>query len=249
MIQKFGIDYYISKLQKNEYFALASYGDAEWMCVTKTNLGTPTGLGQIIDEETGNKLSTILCQRDGDPNFKIAVPECMWYRPKDFYVKLTKRIDDFCSKHHILGPWYERDEVNDELAERAGLYPFIKQFQQMSVVIVGNRALKDLDFLNPQRVIGIPSPNCHIEEGAINQAVTECLTYGKSGVYLISAGVSAPLIIDQLYDAVPDSFFIDCGSIWDAFVGIGGQRKWRRELYSDPDKLKRWRHDNLCGKD
>ena len=35
-------------------------------------------------------------------------------------------------------------------------------------------------------------------------------------------------------------FAIDMGSTWDSFVGIGGQRAWRGQLYSDPRKYQAW---------
>jgi hypothetical protein len=71
--------------------------------------------------------------------------------------------------------------------------------------------------------------------------------YGKSAVYCVSAGVSAAIIIDQLHDTLPDSCLLDCGSIWDAFVGIGGQRQWRAELYANPKAWERWKRKNLYG--
>ncbi|GAG77896.1 unnamed protein product, partial [marine sediment metagenome] len=149
---------------------------------------------------------------------------------------------------------YERDMILDDLARDAGLFPLINQLQKMDVVIIGPRPLRRLHFLNRKHFVQISSPNLHLEFkqdrkrlSGIDWAVEDALEYGKPAVYLVSAGVSAAVIIDRLHDEIPDSFFIDCGSIWDAFVGIGEQREWRANLYDNPIALAEWEGRNLYG--
>jgi len=62
-----------------------------------------------------------------------------------------------------------------------------------------------------------------------------------------SAGVSAAVIIDKLHDEIPDSFFIDCGSIWDAFARVGAQRAWRGKLYENDKAYDQWVRKNIYG--
>ena len=62
-----------------------------------------------------------------------------------------------------------------------------------------------------------------------------------SGYVLISAGLPAALIAQRIQIALGDVFALDLGSIWDAFVGIGAQRGWRREMYEDEAKYAEWK--------
>jgi len=59
--------------------------------------------------------------------------------------------------------------------------------------------------------------------------------------------MSSAIMIGKLHGKVKEAFFLDCGSIWDAFVGIGGQRDWRKNLYNNPKDLEDWKRRNLNG--
>ena len=43
-----GIQYYIDRMCKGEYFAQVGYSDAEWYCMYGIREGEKTGLGQIL---------------------------------------------------------------------------------------------------------------------------------------------------------------------------------------------------------
>ena len=243
------MSYFIGRLQCEDHFALPGYSDAEWYCIMKYGIGKLTGLGQVLDESTGERLLEVLKRRWQDPNFIFAVPKVLWELEDCISANIGQKIEAVLQKEGTKANFCERDMITDDLAKKGDLYPFIKQLQSMAIVVVGNKYLRGLDFISPQKFVEVSTPNCHLESQGIERAAEECITYGKPAIYLVSAGLSAPLIIDQIYDRIPDGSFIDCGSIWDAFVGIGSQRGWRRELYADPTKLKEWRHVSLHGKD
>lgn len=255
LIHKFPLTYYVKKLQKKEHFAFVGYSDAEWFCILKHQLGNLTGLGQVLDPVIGELLGQVLQDRKNDPNFLFAVPSCMWELENFTEISIDRkdksicdRIEQYLSDHNLTDiVFHERDMVLDDCARDAGLYPFIEQLQKMHTVIIGPKPLHDLDFLDYNHFIEISNPNLHMEKDGIKTAVQEALEYGEKAVYLISAGLSAALIIHNLWDTIPESIFMDCGSIWDGFVGIGGQRPWREKLYTNPDKYKMWRHKNLYG--
>jgi hypothetical protein len=242
------IDYYVDRLRRGDFFSFAGYSDAEWYCVLKYDLGKLTGLGQLLDGPTGDKLLDILKRRQHDSNFLFAVPKCMWEWEDFLTAKIGKQIEATLAENDIQLEFYERDMVTDDLAAQAGLYPLIQQLQQMKVVIIGNPYLRGLDFLKYDKFFGVGFPSFHLDEEGIQRVVDNVREYKQPAVYLVSAGISAALIIDKLHDVVQSSFLIDCGSIWDAFVGIGGQRSWRSKLYNNPKLLEKWKHDNLFGK-
>ena len=118
----------------------------------------------------------------------------------------------------------------------------------MNTVVISNESLRPIHaFLPYDHFIEISTPNFHRQPGGIENAAHQAIAYGKPAVYLVSAGMSAALIIDKIYDYIPDSFFIDCGSIWDGFVRVGGQRAWREMLYMDERRWTRWYRRNVYG--
>lgn len=240
--------YYVSRLKNRQYFAFPGYSDAEWYCMMGLRAGGTTGLGQTISVKHGSKLTDVMKRRYLDKNWLFAVPKVLptlplfTEYPIDTFLKENGFPDDIT--------FYERDMVLDDLAKNAGLYPLIKQLQKMDSILIGPTDLKELEFLDYKRHVVIESPNLHMSTNGISNAVEEVVRKSNipNGIVcLVSAGVSAPVIIDRLYSLNPSAFYIDCGSIWDAFVGIGGQREWRARLYRSPEKLKQWRDKNLYG--
>ena len=226
-------------------YAMAGYSDAEWYCILGLRAGEKTGLGQILDPDHGWLLLDVLRRRQGDPRFFFAVPKCLYTLPSF----CDGQLDWFLGRENIRIEAVERDMLTDDLAAAAELYPFIKRLQEYPVVLIGPEPLRATEsFLHYKRFVPISTPNLHREPGGIDRAVEDSLAYAGQAVYLVSAGVSAAVIIDRLYAAKAGSWFIDCGSIWDAFAGIGGQRAWRAKLYHSPHRLEAWKLDNLEGK-
>ncbi len=238
---------YVDRLKYNRYFSLAGYSDAEWYCMFGVREGSTTGLGQVLSREHGKKLTDIMQRRQNDLRFLFSIPVCLWRLPEFAH----NRINNFLLERGIEIEAYERDIILDDLAKEAGLFPLIEQLQKMNVVVIGNKNLKGLNFLEYKQFVEISSPNFHLEDGGIEKVVEKVIGwpdyYGPGVVYLVSAGVSAAVIIDQLHDEIPNAFFIDCGSIWDAFVGIGEQRDWRAKLYANPRMYNKWKRTNLEG--
>lgn len=240
------IDQYCRRIRERDYFSFAGYSDAEWFCLFGTRVGERTAFGQIMCPEHGERLLDVLRRRQADKGFLIAIPKIL-YRMAGFN---QGQMDWFLGQHGIkLKYAYERDMVTDDLAAAAGLYPLVKTIRDYPrVVMIGNQALSSMGpLLFLDEFIPISSPNLHMEPGGIEKAVEQAKAYGQPAIYLVSAGVSAAIIVDQLHDTIPESFFIDCGSIWDAFCGIGGQREWRAKLYDNPQELERWKRKNLTG--
>lgn len=236
------IQYFIDRMKNREYFAQAGFSDAEFYCMMNIRSGTCTGLGQVIDPTYGIELIDVMQRRQEDENFIFAVPMCL----QDLPAFEGGRIDSFVGGIEAV----ERDMITDDLARNALMFPFIEQLRKMDVVVIGNRHLAYLDFME-YRHVQIDSPNLHlqIEPNGIQNAVNEAasVTYEGGTAFMVSAGVSAAVIIDKLYAIHPDNFYFDCGSNWDAFVGCGRQRSWRKYLYAHPQELELWKKANTNG--
>lgn len=203
--------------------------------------GGRTGLGQILSAEHGEKLLGTLVHASKTPNYLCGVPKCVPQLPG----LCDGEIDYYLGQHQIRIEAYERDQITDDLAARAGLFPLIQVLQRRPIYIVGNSALRGLDFFKYRDFFEISTPNFHLEIDGIENLCQQIVGKNQEGTYLVSAGVSAAVIICNLQQRMPRSTFLDCGSIWDAFVGIGGQREWRADLYANPQALERWKELNL----
>ncbi len=256
-INKESVNHYCKWIADGRPFSFAGFSDAEWYCILGHRAGDKTGLGQVIDYQHGLRLAVVLTERDRDKQFLQAMPKCLWPSLEGPGVPGLNEgeIDYWRGIYHLTAPVYERDKVLDDLARDAGLYPWIREFERHPVCLIGPKELKDTKhFLHWREHVVITSPNLHLEKDGIDRAVESALTFNKGregSLFLVSAGVSAAVIIDRIHDNVMASkgWCLDMGSVWDAFVGIGGQREWRKNLYADKVRYELWLRDNLHGKE
>lgn len=239
------IGWYLDRHRSGAHFSLAGYSDAEWFCMAGTREGCTTGLGQVMTAAHGERLWDVLRRRQTDPRFLVAVPELL-FQITGFD---SGEADWMLGARGIKIEACERDMVTDDLAAAGGLFPLVQMLKEREDgVLIGNRALEPLRrTLRLRHFVGLESPNLHMREGGIEDAAERARSYGRPGFYLVGAGVSAAIIIDQLHDAIPEASFFDCGSMWDAFVGIGGQREWRAKLYADRRAWRAWRRKCMVG--
>lgn len=246
------IEFYIDKLKNNEYFSMSGFSDAEWLAMEKSRirpkenngLGNRTGGGQLYTHNIGDALREALKVK-GDNYYKM-VPECMVTHD---WVYGKPRMEQFMKEQNIPEEdrvFYERDQVTDDLAREAGLNPLIKQLIKMDVVFISNSFVKNIKYFMPYKhFIEIPKLDVYEEEDWLNKYTQKVLDYGKPSVYIFSAGFAAAPMIGRLHGKIPSSFFLDLGSMWDCFVGVGNQRGWRAELYANSERWWNWIETNL----
>ena len=244
-IQEFSIDHYIKKLQKGEYFSFSGWSDAEWLAMIGSRIGGSTAAGQIWTKEIGDQLKEALKEAIKQPDIYPAVPKVLL--SPDSGVGQGDMSEILRKMGFYNAVFYERDMVTDNLAAKeGGLREFIKQLRQMDVYFVGNVCLKGLHFLKYKQFFETETLyNFHQVPFGIENMVNKILDFGKPGVYLTAVGMSDAVMISKLHGKIPKSFFIDVGSIFDAFVGIGGQREWRANLYADTSKWLSWVNSQL----
>lgn len=243
------IRYYLDMIRERRPFAFVGYSDAEWICMFGQRSECHSALGQKLDAGHGERLLEVLKRRQNDPWWMLAVPKIL---------QTAEHFDwaMFCDylKEHDLEELiaYERDMVTDDMAAAGKLYPLVEAIRTFDGprVMIGNHRLRHMKGpLKLSAFFGIDSPNFHMKPGGIERVVSlvKDRVFLQPALFLVSAGVSAAVIVDQLYDTFDKSIFFDCGSIWDAFVGIGGQREWRAKLYEDSVALQSWKIKCLGG--
>lgn len=229
------ITWYIDQFDRP--FSFPGYSDAEWFCMIGEREGDRTGQGQLLSTVVAQSLKESL--RHHDDRFFPAFPKILNSFPQG------ERIRELADGSNQT--WYERDMVTDDLAAKAGLYPLISKLQTMKVGVVGNKHLRGLSFLNYTAFFEIAEQDFHLKERALRGIIRDILKDTSCDIYIFSAGISAAMMIGQLHGKKKAVLF-DCGSMWDAFVGIGRQREWREKLYKDPEALAAWQKKNVYGK-
>jgi len=233
------ISFYTDKLRNNEHFSLGCYGDGEWLGILKERVGFTTTIGTTFTPDLCDALAESLHYKSD--NFLFSSSEVL--KNAKWTGIGEARIDGYLKAHDLNIEFYEKDEW-DRAMKTGELEEFIEQIRKMNVVIVGNKYLRGLNFFNYNHFVEIGYPNCYTD-GTFFSACEEAIVYGKPAIYLISCGLSSALLVQKLHGKIPDSWFIDCGSIWDIYCGIGAQRGWRGELYSDKEKLKEFLRKTL----
>lgn len=222
-INKYPVSWYVDKLNNNEPFSVAHYGDGEWQAIFNT-IGDKFKAnceGTLYTPELSQKMRESLDFKSD--NFYFATPDFNVIEGYKHYVTMIDRITDI--------EFYDK-QIWNEAMWKCELYPLIKALRSKNVCIISNKMLKGLTFLNYDHFIEIDYPNCYSN---LEETTKEILEYGKEGVYIFACGIPASLFVQSVHGKIPNSWFIDFGSIWDGFVGIGGQRPTRREFYLHPE--------------
>ena len=236
------LDWYINKLKNGEYFSMGMYGDGEWQAIFN-NVFKTTYKRNCEHTEYTPELCSLMAQslKYRSDNFYFSAPDTFKKVPE--YFEYERMADIVLKRLNANIEFVEKNVWNKAMCE-AKLAPLIRQLRKMDVYIVSNKALRKLDFLNYKGFYEIGYPNCFLD-GTLKHAGDEILKDKKPGVYIIAAGIPATLLAQRLHNRISRSFFIDMGSIWDTFVGIGGQRATRAYLYSHPEEYAKWKEDNL----
>lgn len=225
------LEFYIEKLKNEEYFSQGMFGDGEWIAIFQERLGRTNAEGTIYDPQLCEDLINSL--KFKSDNFFFSTPSGI----KSIMGEI--HIDNFLRTKEVKVEFYEKDMW--DLAMKSGeLVNFMNQLRQMRVVLIGNSALRQMEkWLNYDAFFEISYPNCYLD-GSLDEAVRNCLAYGQPAVYFFSAGLPAALAVQKLHGQIPNSWFLDVGSIWDTFCRIGAQRGFRAELYADPERYSEW---------
>ena|SRR3990167_9426795 len=233
------LDWYIEKIKNKEYFSQGMFGDGEWEAIFHTRVGLSNAEETKYTPELCAELKKSLHFKAD--NFFFSVPQGL-DRPEVFG---PSRINNFLRLEGLNIEFYEKD-MWDQAMKSGELKKFIDLLRTQNVCIISNKALRGLHFLGYDKFIEISYPNCYLD-GSLDRAYDEAIAYGKPGVYIIAAGLPAALLVQKLHGKIPNSWFLDLGSIWDGFVHIGAQRGFRAALYEDKKKYFEWFDRNLFG--
>jgi hypothetical protein len=240
------LSWYVAKLERGEPFTSLLYGDGE-LCVA-------AGLyqGQLYTgyhERVTPRLALAL--RDA---LALNAPDVVYgtdphlinyetYAGQDAidFRQLGASVRPIIEAHPV--PWV--DGVVWEDAVRAGeAAPLLSFLARSDALLIGHPSLRRAGFFDPDKFVEIPARNAF---GSHEATLAKALASGRHDVYVVCAGLGAVPLCMALRERWPDATFLDLGSTFDVFAGLGATRGWRAELYADPARLADLRRRNLAG--
>ena len=226
------IEWYVEKIDRCEPFSICTMGDGEFIAAFNQSVGGQNAEATIYTQELCDGLrETFKYKAD---NFYFAAPEGLKNAPLSGIGEA--RIDKF---HQDLGVDIEYHEMQvwDDAMKAGNFGWLIKALRGKPLTIISNQHMRLLKFLDYDYFIETGYPNSFDQ---IPQIIEEVKTKTNGGIYLVMMGLAAPILCQKLHDTMKDSWFLDIGSVWDTFVGIGAQRGFRADLYSDHNRYAAW---------
>jgi hypothetical protein len=129
--------------------------------------------------------------------------------------------------------WFDAGTLSNAAASRQ-IQPFVDALNTRRLVMVGPSYLSDPPFLKLSRFVEVPSTDAYAAKDEVLKAVLQGIK--PDDVLLVSAGMLAEIIC---YEGAGLATFIDCGSVWDIYVGRKSRGSHRRYEF---EKLKEIRN-------
>lgn len=197
---------FLQKINNNEPFHFARYGDGEFYSIWGKKGSNVDGHSYNIPG-MGDDLRRTLTER------------------KDYFYGLQpliarkKRleIDRVCGRDF---PWVNADVLHDASAE-GKLWDFIDILKNRSCVFVGQPHLLRLDLdWNVSFLIKVPARNCYAID---RDGLGSHIILMQSDFVVFCAGFLSNIMIWNLHEKLYDRWLIDAGSVFDPYCGINSR--------------------------
>lgn len=197
-------------------FAFSRYGDGEWNAI-KGKVGQNCDGHQYFDN-MGARLRDIV---KSNPGYMMGIQPLALRLWGDELINFNPNID-----------WVNSDALhNASIDER--LEGFFEALEGKKVHIIAPEYLQSLD-LEIKLALEISDKNCWLMYDGVRDYLKEH-TKGQVGeIYLICASMMANVLIDDLWKMNPNNIYIDCGSVFDPYVGKI-TRSYHRNLFGSID--------------
>lgn len=232
------VDFYIERMKNNQYFSRLFLGDGEfrWM-VGETELIGIYGCEAPDLLEAFRESAKIALE---DENYFLATRDrklCDNYMdgvrlPHNDSQVIFNLIEEVGLKNY---KWHNGELFLNSILD--GTFgPFLKQLNEMNIVLVANKELRIL------KEKGLKY-NHFIESfqtkdwgyGQRHHIIEEILKYNKPAIYLLCCGYAATYVIAKLYKKMPGSYLIDMGRGLDFLADY----RWRDYRCSSDEETKR----------
>lgn len=251
------LDWYVGRLDRGEPTVSLLYGDGEFRAADRSSIGDRLQNDERATEQLCLELRKSLLPRwDGPDLVRGTDPYVLdWetYPGNDVeFVRdaseraqgVLREVRDPSSTRHGQDtriPFTPIDwadgRVWDDAVRAGGLGPLVRWVRARRVCVVGCDALA-----NPVATVWGPRTTFVAVPGKDAAAVLDATDHrvrhaGRHDAWLLCCGLSAIPLAMRLRRAFDGATVLDLGSTFDVFFGLGAERGWRAELYSNPKLL------------
>jgi hypothetical protein len=221
-----GQDFYVSLLKTGKPFAFSRWGNGEFACMKMIGPKHHNASGHQYFYECGQDLATSLRLAFAQQGHHVGLQGTCFRDP------------------HIMPQWaqamdavWEYSDWMHHCSSRAQMLPFIQALRKKKLLLVGPAYMKTLSAILPIVAhVEIPRKNCWLDK---HRVVQETLAKApKSNTIIISASLLADPLIVAIYPKVKQPV-LNCGSLWDPYVGHHTRRYHRKMTKEVMDK-------NIC---
>lgn len=211
------LKYFHDLLKNKEPFAITRFGDGERFIME----GTPVANSEFAFKNDDNFIKEALMKSFtmDKPNYFVGVP-CPCCQPKercDWMKNQTGLSEDKLTWANIF--------VNSNFTYFNE--EFVKSFNDYdNICFVGRGETDNLPFrVDKSFKVG---PNAHINNKDLLETIPEYIDSEgiDGGLFIVSAGPFANVLVAELYDRYPNNTFIDIGSVFDEYQGLGKTRRY-----------------------
>lgn len=212
------LSYYVDLIEADIPFALARYGDGEFAAMRGVQGANCDGHEYFPD--LGEDLRrAVLAKR---PYFYAIGPKALE----------EQAADTWLAAHGVDIQWHNADVFRD--ASVAGkLYPLVQALRGRRMLYVGPRHVCRLvqEWLACDTLV-ISASNCYLHKSAILEHIRLFLRGShRPTIVGLSAGPTANVLVDELWQDVGAVTLIDFGSIWDVYAGVQSRSYMRKGRY------------------
>ena len=229
-----GLQYYVDKLNAREPFTFIRLGDGEWSAIQQDRARTSSRSQTLNHKSLQQGMTKVIARAPNDPKYILSL------RQTSYRAGIQDWLDQHAPKHIR---WHDCT-VLYKASKKGQFYPFISALRNLDVPIVAigpeRHAALDPRVFPIARHVVIPNRNCWAQRQRI---IKEALQDRAPSCYLITAGPAAKVFAWSLFQRVGQtSWIIDCGSLWDPYVGRR-TRTYHKGMLKNPAIIKR----NLTG--
>lgn len=222
---------FLYNLEHNIPFSFARYGDGEFNAILGTK--KPHKIKNCDNHryfaDMGFELSEII---KGEPEYILGM--------QNLALRVRgEEIESFIEGLDIK--WCNADILHN--ASIKGKMSFL--FNALNnlndrVVVIGPHYLKDIkEKFDYKYFVEVPQVDCWIESDRIINECAKILVGNPNMILLFSGSMAANVWIDSLYKHFgQDHSFLDCGSVWDPYVGQN-KRSYHKQILAREAKQKK----------
>jgi hypothetical protein len=208
---------YCYLLDRQIPFAFSRWGDGEWQALLGYSGANCDG--QVYTGALRADLTRVLEDR---PRYLLGL------QPLAVRV-MGDAIHAWLKRRRLNLPWVNAD-VLAHASIQHDLTGFIESLARRRVVLIGPPHLQALTVFPLADHIPVPPLDAYTVYPALYAHCVRALQrYDEGPVVLISAGLSANLLVHDLHRVFPTRTILDCGSLWDPYVGKV-TRKYHKRL-------------------